>query len=370
MPKKPDVELLGPGPFSWKGSVVVWLIAGGLLGLIWGMAWHRIGTAGNGLGGLWALTGVIVAFAAFIQYSVLASRNIVVSVEGVRKGKGPGATFIPWQGSILVYDRAKTRFVISAGDKRVVFDWSNFYDLSRYQAVMEYILYVMYEQSFRRHGQARKIEAPIHSLSAAEKAEFLAYRGDGFFKKVFWPYLSWPLLGVCVAYLAFVELLIHHPRLSPDLVHVVNLILRTCPVLFQRPVGPYFFPVAIVTIFVIGSNRLPALLDHGGLKHFRQNWLAQFDKTQRVAISDIGLTQQDADGPSFWIWQDVTRITRTKGLILFHLTPAQTLSVIVPARVFTTPAEAVAFYRQAQAFRRAAQTRPNLVEPISFWEIA
>ena len=35
-----------------------------------------------------------------------------------------------------------------------------------------------------------------------------------------------------------------------------------------------------------------------------------------------------------------------------------------------TPADAAEFYRQACDFKRTALTRPNVVEPVSFWEIA
>lgn len=370
MRKTPDVELLGPGPFSWKGSATIWVIAASLLALLWWRTLSNdIGTPGNGWGGLYALSGVTLGFAGLLQYLILANRDVVVSVEGVRKGKGPRSTFIPWQGAAVIYDRSSGRFVVSGNGKRIPFNWINFNDLSRYREVMQYVLYVIYQQSFRRHGQAAKIEAPIHSLSAADRVAFLNDKGSGFERAV-WPYLSVVLLAACLAYLTFIGLLIVHPPVGPDMRRLINLILHKAPLPFTRSAGPYFLLGSLAGIVFIAWDRISTFMSRGTLKRLKLNWLAQFEKTQRVALSEIGLTQQDADGPSFWVWNDIHRIRRTKGLILFDLTPAQTLSVIVPKRIFATPADAEDFVRKAQAFKDAAKTRPNIVEPISFWEIA
>ncbi len=371
MQNRPDVELLGPSPMRWWRSIAIWLLAAIVLAVVWHNAWrHGIGAPGTEWPSLYGLSGVILVFAAVLQFLALADGDVVLSVEGVRKGKGVRSTFIPWQGSTLVYERDKDRFVVTHKDKRITFTWYNFSAPNRYKDIMEYILYVMYEQSFRRHGQAAKIDTPIHTLSAADKAEVLKYDGDGFFTKVFRPYLSVPILLICLAYLGFVELLVYRPPLGPQGRHAANLVLHTLSVLFQRQTFPVLFPMSMMAGFFIALDLGLVALRRGRVKRLKLYWLAEFDKAQRVSLSEIGLTQQDADGPSFWVWSDVSSISETNGLILFHIAAGPPPLIIVPKHIFATPAGATEFSRQARAFRTAALMRPNIVEPISFWEIA
>ena len=371
MQVSPDVDLLGPAPVSRRGSILLWVITAGLLSVLWYFTWRAgIGTPGNGWGGLFILSGAIIAFAAFLQYGLMTEGHVILSVEGVRRQKGSKSKFIPWLGSTVMYDQENGVFTVKSGKTKIVFSWASFSDVHRYQDIMEYIRYVIYEQSYRRHKQTQKIDAPIHSLSATDKAEFLNYRGDGFLRKIFWPYLSLPVLAVCLTYLGFMELLIYRPPVSPDVRHAINFILHNFPAIFQRPLGPFAGLTSILASLYIVLDRVPAWLSRGALRRFRSHWLQQFDKTQRIAISEIGLTHHDADGVSFWIWNDIPRISEANGLILFHLVPTQTQSVVVPKRIFVTPADAAEFYRRACDFKRTALTQPNVFEPISFWEIA
>src|ERR1700761_8019012 len=105
-----DVELLGPPKFSWPFSIALWVVA--------------VLTAGALLDGptarspdAYALPAVILVFTAGLQYLLATGRDITLSVEGIRKGKGQGSVFIPWQGASLHHDRDRNRFVITSPGK-------------------------------------------------------------------------------------------------------------------------------------------------------------------------------------------------------------------------------------------------------------
>ena len=362
----PDVELLGPPRINPWGSPLIWLGVLLLAAYFWLDASR---TPGRMLSqGLFTAI-LIILCAVLIQYMLFAGRDVVLSVEGVRKGKGPRSIFIRWRDANLRYDRRRNRYIVASQGARIVFRYSSFADERRFAEIMGYIRYVIYQQSARQNAQAEKIATPVHGLSSRDKAEFLKYKGEGFFPNVFWPYLAAPIFALCLVYWAFIEVLVHKPPVGPAVKQAINDAWYSFPVLLQRSVAillPGTFLVGCL-VFLWG---LPKLLGRRQRKAMRTRWLDEFDRAQVVSLSDIGVQYQDARHQRFLPWNEVPRISRTKGLILFHVVPDLSLSFIVPRRIFAAPKEADDFHRQALAFKRAALTRPSLVSPISFWEIA
>jgi len=370
MQKTPDVELLGPAPLSRFGSVIIWLCVAVLIGLVIYNGWRAgIGTPGNGWASLFALVGTPLLFAALLQYNRLSRRDVALSVEGVRKGKGAKSKFIPWRGATFYYDLKKDRYVIAAKGMQISFNRDNFSSSRRYAEVIGYILYVIQEQGLRRNAKVPKISAPLHRLSAADRAEFLAYAGGDFFSAV-WFSVALFVFVLCVAYMALLTLLIARLPLPSDTVNALHTVKRMAPLLFHGWIADILKRFCLPAAFVSGLRLLPDLGGRKRVQAMRTNWLEQFDHTQVVTISEVGLTCQIGGEPMFIPWSDVFKIGRTRGLILFHLTAELTLSIALPKRVFQTTADATSFYRKAEAFRIAALATPNIVEPISFWEIA
>ena len=358
-----DVELLGPPKFSWPFSVALWIVA--LL------------TASALLDGhtprgpeAYALPAIIVVFTAGLQYLLASGRDITLSVEGIRKGKGPRAVFIAWQGASLHHDRDRNRFVVTSPGKRIVVRSSNFDDVYRFQEIMSHLRLVIYGQAWRRNRRADKITTPLHGLSAEDRREFLAYKGDGFLANVFWPYLALPVLWLCVAYVGFIEGILHQTAMGPAAAAFVHTVLNACPLLFYWPWVLIYIPVVCVTAVVILFRGLPRFLARRRLKAMRVRWLEQFDRPQIIAVSAIGLVCRETDGQRFVPWDNVYKISQTHGLILFHLVPDLRLSIILPKRAFATGEAAADFVAKAENFQRAARTLPSLIEPVSFWEIA
>jgi hypothetical protein len=366
MQKMPDVELLAPPRFNWPLSAGLWILTGLAISAL--PAGHP--APGHGTLSAYALPAVIVGFAIVLQYLMAADRDITLSVEGIRKGKGRRAVFIPWLGASLHHDRDRNRFVITSKGKRIVVRSSNFDDPYRFQEIMSHLRLVVYGQAWRRNRQADKMTTPLHGLSAQDRREFLAYRGDGFLANVFWPYLAPPVLCLCVAYVVFIEVVLHQAALGPDVTAFVHVILKTCPLLFYWPWVLVYIPIACVVAVVIVFRGLPLFLARRHLKALRLRWLQQFDRPQMISISPIGLVCRETDGQRFLPWDDVYRISQTRGLILFHLVPDLRLSIILPRRAFATAHDAADFVARAEDFKRAARNMPNLVEPVSFWEIA
>ncbi len=362
----PDVELLGPPRFNWPLSAGLWILTGLAISAL--PAGHP--APGHGTLSALALPAVIVGFAIVLQYLMAADRDITLSVEGIRKGKGRRAVFVPWLGASLHHDRDRNRFVITSKGKRIVVRSSNFDDPYRFQEIMSHLWLVVYGQAWRRNRQADKITTPLHGLSAEDRREFLGYRGDGFLGTVFWPYLSLPLLVLCVAYVAFIEIILHQAAWGPAVTAFVQTVLKACPFLFSWPWVLLYIPAACVTAVVIFFRGLPRFLARRHLKAMRRRWLQQFDRPQMISISALGLVCREADGQRFQTWDDVYRISQTRRLILFHLVPDLRLSIILPKRAFATPEAASEFVARAEDFKRAARNMPNLVEPVSFWEIA
>jgi len=362
----PDVELLGPPRINRWASALMWLGVLLLAAYFWLDASRPPGRMLSP--GLFMAVFIILC-AVLIQYLLVAGRDVVLSVEGVRKGKGPRSIFIRWRDANLRYDRKRNRYAVASQDARIVFRYSSFADERRFAEIMGYIRYVIYQQSARQNAQADKIATPVHGLSSRDKAEFLKYKGEGFFPNVFWPYLALPIFALCLAYWAFIEVLVHKPPVGPAVKQAINAAWYSFPLLFQRSVAlllPGTFWIGCL-VFVWG---LPKLLGRRQRKAMRTRWLDEFDRAQVISLSEIGIQFQDARHQRFLPWNEVQKISRTKGLILFHVVPDLSLSFIVPRRIFATSTEADDFLRQALAFKRAAQTRPSLASPISFWEIA
>lgn len=358
----PDVELLRPYRLSWRGPVVLWAVTA-LLIAYFAMA------PGRSQYSLLLLCTLFLACAAGLQYLMLSGRDVVLSVEGVRKGTGPRSTFIRWQGATLRYIRKGRYFIVTANGARIDIHDRHF-DQYRFWEIMHYIRYVAYAQSLGRNARAAKTSTPVHGLTENDKTAFLRYRGDGVFKTVFWPYLSWPSFAVCVAYVAFVEGVIHQPPVSLAARRAVYAAWRDFPFLFHREAVLILLPVLFLTGFLIFAEGLPMLLSLRPRRAMRSAWLQQFDRAQIISISEVGLSYKDAARESFYPWDDVAGISNAGGLILFHLVSELPLSIMVPKRVFATARDASVFLRRARDFKRAALTAPNLVEPISFWEIA
>ncbi len=371
MQNTPDVELLGPPPVGRFGSPAIWLCTSVVMGVVIYSSWRKgIGTPGNGWASLVALLVVIALFAAAVQYILLAGRDIVLSVEGVRKGKGPRSKFIPWRGASFYYDLKKDRYVVAAKGVQITFKKSHFADDDRYGEVVGCIEYAIYEQALQRNAQAPRTIAPLHRLSAADRAEFLAYTGDGILATALLPCLGWLVFVSCLAYWAVLALLHWHPPLSGVALQIVNWILRTFSFLFRGWTGGLIMRFSPMIAIFGAVMAFPDAALRKRIRAMRTSWLEQFDLTQAIAISAVGLTCQTNDDHLFLPWSHILNISRTRGLILFHLTPELTISIILPRRVFATPADAEAFHHQARAFKTAAQAEPNIVEPVSFWEIA
>jgi hypothetical protein len=356
----PDVELLRPYRMTWHGPVALWGVTVLLVGYF---AVPGAPPEGNVL-----VSGLFLACAGGLQYLMLRGRDVVLSVEGVRKGTGPRSTFIRWQGATLRYIRKGRYFVVTANGARIEIRDTHF-DQYRFWEIMHYLRYVAYAQSLTRNARAAKIGTPLHGLTEKDRQAFLRYRGDGFFRQVFWPYLSWPVFAVCLAYVGVVEAIIRWPA-RVAAVPAFKAVWHAFPVLFYR--GNVLFLVFVLFLagFFIAARGLPMLLGLRQRRTVRSGWLQQFGRAQVVSISEVGLLHKDAARESFHAWNDIGGISDAGGLILFHLVPELPLSVIVPKRVFAAPAEATDFYRKALEFKRAALTAPNLVEPVSFWEIA
>ena len=364
----PDVELVGPRPFKWGASVFLWLLAVFLLGVVWSGAEHvRIGLSGRFLNVGW-VSALIVGLAAALQAAQFMGRNVVLTVEGVRRGKGPHATFIRWKDANVRYDRKSGRYVVTADGKRIGFQYMNFADQQRLVEIMNYIRWVIHQRDLKRHLGAEKIETPVHGLSDVEKHTFLKYRGDGFFPNIFWPYLALPTFVLCVVHWDFVQVLASHPTTAytPQ----IKAILHAAPLLYHGLTGMVIWFVALITSMAIFMQGLPMLFGLRRRHIIRSGWLAQFDRAQVISMTEFGLTYKEAKRESFYGWDGITGISHVKGLMLFHLVPELPLSIMVPDRIFATPHEAADFYRKARAFKRAALTRPNVIDPISFWEIA
>jgi len=367
----PDVELLGPEPVGRFGSPLIWISAGIFMALLTLNAWlSGIGTPGNSLASLGVLLVLILAFAVLLQYLRLSGRDVVLSVEGVRKGKGSKSRFIPWRGATLYYDRKRDCYVVAAKGDRIRLKAGYFSDTDRFREIISYLEYVVEEQGMRRNAHAAKTSAPLHRLSETDRAAFLAYRGDGLFGFSAAPYVAMAVFIACATYLAFVLLLVAHPPLSGATLIAVNWILRTFPFLFFGWPGEMLPRFCAPIGLVAGMAVLPGVGRLRRIKVMRTTWLEQFDQSQALAISPVGLTFQTTEDAFFLTWNEILKISLTRELILFHLTPELTFSLVLPKRVFSTPADAEAYYRQAEAFRSAALTTPNIVEPVSFWEIA
>ena len=362
----PDVELLGPPKFSWPFSIALWILAILTAGAL--LDGHT--APGRGALSAYALPAVILAFTAVLQYLLAADRDITLSVEGIRKRKGPRSVFIAWQGATLHHDRDRNRFVITSQGKRIVVRESNFNDPYRFQEIMSHLRLVIYGQAWRRNRQADKITTPLHGLSAEDRREFLNYRGDGFLQTIFWPYLALPVLCLCVAYVAFIEVVLRQATLGPAAETAILAILKAFAFAFYWPWFLVYIPIACFTAMVIAFRGLPMLLARRRLKALRLRWLEQFDRPQIISISEIGLVCRETDGQRFVPWDSVYKISQTRGLILFHLVPDLRLSIILPKRAFGSPLDAADFVTKAEDFKRAARTLPSLVEPVSFWEIA
>jgi len=362
----PDVELLGPPRFNWPFSIALWILAAIGIGAVFD------GHAAQGHEPIkaFALPAVILAFTAGLQYLLAADRDISLSVEGIRKGKGPRSLFIAWQGASLHHDRDRNRFVVTTKGKRIVVRESNFNDPYRFQEIMSHLRLVVYSQAWRRNRQADKIATPLHGLSAENKREFLYYRGDGFFQTIFWPFLALPVFCLCVAYVAFIEIVLHQATLGSAAVAFVEAVLKACPFPFYWPWILLYVSAAFVAAAVICIRGVPLFLARRHLKAIRLHWLEQFDRPQIITISAIGLVCRETDGQRFVPWDNVYKISQTRGLILFHLVPDLRLSIILPRRAFATAQDAADFIAKAEDFKRAARDLPSLIEPVSFWEIA
>ena len=362
MRNTPDVELLGPPKFNWLGSILLWIGAGILA------SFFLPGSAPPHRDSPFLVPAVVIAAASVLQFMIITGRDIVLSVEGVRKGKGPRSTFIPWRDATIRYDRKDNRFIVTAKRARIVFRDTNFADSLGFQQVMGHVRYTVYEQALRRNVHADKISTPIHGLSGKDKAEFLKYGGDGFLENVFWPYLALPTFIVCLADVGFIEVLMRRPRFTPLVTPYIHAILQAFPALFHGPVAFVIFLCALIGLLLTGGPGFSRLTQSRRFKEMRSRWLHLFERPQMVSISEIGLVCRDADGQRFYPWNDVCKISETRGLILFHLVPDLTLSIIVPKRIFATPQAAEDFRGKALDFKRAALTQPSLVEPLSFWQ--
>ena len=346
----PDVELLAPYRLSWRGPVILWAVTALLIAYFAAPGGPRDNTL--------LVSGLFLVCAGGLQYLMLRGRDVVLSVEGVRKGKGARSTFIRWQGATLRYIRKGRYFIVTANDARIKIRDTHF-EPHRFWEIMHYLRYVAYEQSLERNARAARISTPLHGLTEKDRCAFLKYRGDGFFRQIFWPYLSWPSFFICLAYVGFIEAVIHWPA-SVVASPVFKAVQHAFPFLFYRD-------AVLILVFVEGLRMLL------GLRHrrtVRSGWLQQFDRAQVVSISEVGLLHKDAAKESFYAWNDVGAISDSGGLIFFHLVPELPLSIIVPKRIFATPKDAQDFLRRARDFRNAAMTAPNIVAPVSFWEIA
>jgi len=357
----PDVELLGPPRFNWLGSILVWVGLGLWLSYILPDVLRAQGHEAR----LYLV--VVVAIALALQYLLVADRDVVISVEGVRKGK---STFIRWRDATILYHRRGNRYLVGAGTKRIVLRHGHFADPQRFAEIMGYIRWIVHQQSLRQNARTETTSTPMHGLSAADRAEFLRCRGTGFAEMVFWPYLALPIVLFGLAETLVVEALVHKTLLPAAVNQAVRGLLHSCPLLFHGPAAFMIWFVAFVVMCLVAAQGLPRILAGNRKKAMRAHWIEDFDRAQIISINEVGLHFHDARRQGLYPWNDVAGISQSKNLILFHLVPNLPLSIVVPKRVFATPGDARDFYRKAQAFKRAALTRPSLSEPISFWEIA
>ena len=357
----PDVELLGPPRFNWLGSILLWVG----LGLWLSYTLPDVLRAQGHEARLYLAVMVIIALV--LQYRMVADRDVVLSVEGVRKGRD---AFIRWRDATIRYDRKGNRYIVSAGATRVVLRHGRFADPQRFAEIMGYIRWVVYQQSLRQNARAETTRTPMHGLSAQDRAEFLRCRGPGFAETVFWPYLALPIVLFGLAETLVVEALIHKSWLPVAANQAVRFLLQSCPLLFHGPGAFTIWFAAFLGMCLVAAQGLPRVLAAKRKKTMRAHWIEDFDRAQIISINEVGLHFHDARRQGLYPWNDVARISQTKNLILFHLVPNLPLSIVVPKRIFATPGEAQDFVFKAQAFKRAALTRPSLSEPISFWEIA
>jgi len=371
MQEMPDVELLGPPPFKWGTSLFIWLAAIFVLSLTWfGVGPARIGTSGNSWLDLWLMVAVVIGFTAAGQIAQFMGRDIVLSVEGVRKGKKRRSVFIPWRGATFYYDLRGHRYTVAAKGARITFNTNNFADPYRYREIVGHIQDLVHDQGLQRNAHAPKTNAPIHRLSTADRAAFLAYRGDAFLSNVILRYLALPIFITCLFYFGFIVLLVYRPPLPPAARQVVNSILRAFPILFHGHTAALLIRLSLPLAALAAIPAFSGRTWEKRLRAIRTSWLEQFDCSQVIAISEFGLSCQTTEEPIFLPWSDILKISRTRELILFHVTSDLARSIILPRRIFANAADAMAFYHQALAFRTAALARPNLLDPVSFWEIA
>jgi len=113
--------------------------------------------------------------------------------------------------------------------------------------------------------------------------------------------------------------------------------------------GPTYVAVAGLCVAVLGGVSIfGQRIISGRQKGLPDHWL--FHQPFTISLSDLGIANCSGEIQRFTFWGEIRWITESPTLIFFIFEPG--LSIIVPKRIFPSPAETAAFFNLAVKLKR------------------